>query len=493
MEYSELISSVRKTFNSGRTKDVKFRIKQLKSLLRMFRENEADFCEALQKDLRKPRWESVVSETDYCINDVQGMLDEIEEWVKPSKVKKPAVNALDQCIIKPDPYGVVLVMGAWNYPLNLSMGPVIGAIAAGNCVVLKPSELSPHTADAMLKLLPKYVDPDCYKVVCGGVPETTSLLKERFDYIFYTGGTAVGKIVRQAANVHLTPCTLELGGKSPVYIDENCNLETAIKRLLWGKVLNVGQTCIAPDYILASKKVESKVVELVPKLLKEWFGENPQESQDLCRIVNERHFSRLKRLLDTTSGNIATGGRSDEKDKYIDLTVLTNVSTNDDVMKEEIFGPLLPIVNVYSVQEAIDFINEREKPLSLYVFTEDTKIQKKFMDETSSGGLTFNETIFQLTVDTLPFGGVGNSGMGAYHGKASFDTFSHQKSVFIKDLGMVGEKLGALRYPPYKENNLSILRFLTKKRTLPSFGWLGYLLTFGLGLMTAFINRLYRF
>merc|ERR1712141_958333 len=490
-DFPKMMQSLRQSFATGRTKPIEWRIQQLNGLLRMYEENETIFAEALHKDLRKPKFEAVLAEIENNKNDVLGCLREIKHWTKDQYTEKGVASALDTPMIRPEPYGVVLVIGSWNYPLHISLAPMTGAIAAGNCAVIKPSEISPHTAKAIKMLLPKYIDPDCFKVVVGGVEETTALLKERFDYIFYTGSTQVGRIIREAANIHLTPCTLELGGKSPVFIGDDCNIDVATRRILWGKMINLGQTCIAPDYVLCSKNMQKKFVEKVKEVAKEWFGENPEESPDLCRVVSDRHFDRLESLISTSTGNVVFGGKLHKQSRFIELTLLADLSPEDRVMQEEIFGPILPIVNVDSASEAIEFINKREKPLTLYLFSEDKRTQEMFINGTSSGGMAINETIMQMSVESLPFGGVGESGMGAYHGKASFDTFTHYKSILIRDLGFVGEKVGSIRYPPYNNDNLGIFKELLKNRKIPDLDWFAYPLTFAAGVMSFYLTKFY--
>lgn len=489
--YSSIVSGLRDSFNKGKTRSVQWRINQLKALTRMYEENESIFLAALKSDLGKPPMESFAGELEFLKNDVIGALRHIDQWTKDIPVEKSPLTVLDTVYQHPEPYGVVLVLGAWNYPLHLALAPLTPAIAAGNVAVVKPSEISPATAQALHDLLPKYLDNSCFKVICGGVPETTELLKQKFDYIFYTGSTAVGKIVRKAANENLTPCTLELGGKSPCYIDASADLEVATKRILWGKATNSGQTCVAPDYILCTKEMEQKLVPCMRKILETWFGHKPQESDSYSRVVSERHLDRLSQVLDSTRGKVAIGGKYDRDDKYMDMTVVTDVTMEDPLMKEELFGPVLPIVNISSAEEAITLINSRDKPLALYVFSSRPKIHELFRDRTSSGGLTINETLLQLSVEQLPFGGVGPSGMGAYHGKAGFDTFTHYKSVLIRDLGWFGEKLGEFRYAPYTEKNLKFSRMIMVNRPLPPTGWIKYFITLlvgvGIGVGLAFL------
>ncbi|XP_032519506.2 aldehyde dehydrogenase, dimeric NADP-preferring isoform X1 [Danaus plexippus] len=483
---SEVVNKARDTFDSGVTKPIEWRRKQLKNLLRMYEENRNAMVEALVKDLRRSKMEAILLEVDYLINDIRNTIYNLDNWVAPVKPSKGLVNMLDDVVIYNDPYGVVLIIGAWNYPLQLLLLPLAGAIAAGNAVILKPSELAEASAKFMVETLPKYVDSDAIILVEGGPEETSELLKQRFDYIFYTGGTNVGRIVYAAATKNLTPVTLELGGKSPVYIDNTVDIEVTAKRILWGKFINAGQTCIAPDYILCSRTVQDKFVDAAKNVLREFYGEDPQKSPDLCRIINNRHFSRLQALIDASKDKVAIGGRYDSQDKYIAPTILANVTASDVIMKDEIFGPVLPIVPVENAYEAIKFINEREKPLVLYAFTTDEELAKRIAENTSSGGMCINDTVMQMGVDTLPFGGVGSSGMGAYHGKASFDTFTHKKSCLIRNFAAIGERLGSGRYPPYTDGKLSFITTLMRKRNGPSLKYLPHLIAFALGAGVAY-------
>ncbi|XP_046969890.1 aldehyde dehydrogenase, dimeric NADP-preferring isoform X1 [Vanessa cardui] len=478
---SEIVQKARNTYNSGITRPLEWRKKQLKSLLRMYEENKNAMIDALVKDLRRSKMEAILLEVDYLINDLTNTLNNFDEWTKPELPPKGIVNVLDDVVIYNDPYGVVLVIGAWNYPLQLLLLPMAGAIAAGNVVIVKPSELAVASSQFIVETLPKYLDNDAVLIVEGGPEETTELLTHKLDYIFYTGGTNVGKIVYAAATKHLTPVTLELGGKSPVYIDNTVDMEVTVKRVLWGKFINVGQTCIAPDYILCSKEVQDKFVEISKNVLKEWYGEDPQKSPDLCRIINNRHFSRLQALVDASKDKIAVGGRYDAQDRFIAPTIVKNVTTSDKIMEDEIFGPILPIVPVENAYEAIQFINSREKPLVLYVFSTNKEVTKKLVENTSSGGMCVNDTVMQMGVDTLPFGGVGNSGIGAYHGKKSFDTFTHKKSCLVRNFSAIGEKLGSGRYPPYSDGKLKFITTLMKKRQGPSFTYLPHFIAFALG------------
>ncbi|XP_060805416.1 aldehyde dehydrogenase family 3 member B2 [Amyelois transitella] len=447
----------------------------------MYEDNQQAMIDALHQDLRRSKMEAVLLEVDYLINDLKNTLHHLDEWVQPTHPAKGMVNILDEVVIYNDPYGLALVIGAWNYPLQLLLLPVAGAIAAGNAVIVKPSELSVACAKFVVDMVPKYLDNDAVIVIEGGPEETSQLLKEKFDYIFYTGGTNVGKIVYEAATKYLTPVTLELGGKSPVYIDNTVDIVVTAKRLLWGKFINAGQTCIAPDYVLCTKEIQDQLVDVARKVLKEWYGEDPQKSPDLCRIVNLRHFGRLETILDASKGKVAIGGNYDAQDKFIEPTIVANVTGTDKIMEDEIFGPILPIVPVANAYEAIKFINQREHPLVLYVFSNENNIQSLFTEQTRSGSICMNDTIMFYGVETLPFGGVGNSGIGAYHGKASFDTFTHKKSCLKRNFAAIGEKLASGRYPPYTEGNLKMITALMRKRHGPSLKFLPYLLAFALG------------
>ncbi|XP_039435478.1 aldehyde dehydrogenase, dimeric NADP-preferring-like isoform X5 [Culex pipiens pallens] len=485
MSFADAVQQLHTTFASGKTRNVDFRLKQLRNLLRMYEENSAEMVKVLAADLRKHKQEAHVLEIDFMINDIRNTIFNLQEWVKPEKPEKTMVNIMDGVYIYKDPYGVVLVIGAWNYPLQLTLVPVAGAIASGNCVLIKPSEVAPATSRFIAETIPKYLDPECYRVVEGGAKETSELLKQKFDYVFYTGSGRVGRIVHQACNENLTPCTLELGGKSPCYIDSTADIAIATKRILWGKFINAGQTCIAPDYVLCSKSVQKQFLEEARKILKEWYGTNPKESPDLCRIINQQHFQRLSAMI--KGANVAIGGDMDSQEKYIAPTILVDVSSSDPIMQDEIFGPILPIVNVENAYDAIRFINAREKPLALYIFSKQKAEQRALVSNTSSGGVCINDTMLHLAVESLPFGGVGPSGMGAYHGKYSFDTFTHRKSCLAKDFNMIGEKLASSRYPPYSDTKLSFLTTLLKKRQGFSTKFLPYVLMFGVGVATTLL------
>ncbi|KAK9310820.1 hypothetical protein QLX08_000105 [Tetragonisca angustula] len=484
-DYASLVDRTRTVFLSGKTRSLEWRKKQLKQTLLMLEECEQEIISALATDLHKCKFETVSTEIKFTEGEVIELLRHLKEWSADEKPSKAIVNILDKVEIKKEPYGIVLVIGPWNYPFQLCVVPLIGAIAAGNCVILKPSELSSATSAVLAKIIPKYLDQECIHVVVGGVSETTELLKQRFDYIFYTGSTTVGKIIGNAANKFLTPVTLELGGKSPVYVDNTADLEISVKRILWGKCINGGQTCIAPDYVLCTEEVQNKFIEKAKHILKEWYADNPKESPDFTRIINENHYQRLVKYLN--NGKVAIGGDCDARERYISPTILIDVKPTDPVMQDEIFGPILPFININNAYEAINFINSRESPLVLYIFSKDRKVQDLLISQTRSGSVGVNETLMQYCVDTLPFGGVGNSGIGAYHGKYTYDTFVHKKGCLIKDFNKLGEILGSCRYPPYSDKKLSFIKLLlSKEPNIPGIKYIPHLLAFGLGVLVTY-------
>lgn len=445
---------------AGRSKPLEFRLKQLKRFDEMIEENKEAWFDALRKDLRKPKLEAELCEVMFTQNEIRHAHSNLSSWMKPEHVKRGLVFAADECYIHREPFGLCLIIGAWNYPLQLALGPLVGAITAGNVAVVKPSELSPATSALIAKLLPQYLDPSCYAVVEGGVIETTELLALRWDHIFYTGSSVVGKIIMTAAAKHLTPVVLELGGKSPAYVDDAVDLYRVARSIVWGRFMNCGQTCVAPDYVLCKPEIKSALIELMKGVMTEFWGSDIQSHPDYCRIVNERHFDRISKLVD--SEKVVFGGKMDKKDLFIEPTIMSGVTGNDAVMQEEIFGPVLPILDVSSLEEAIEFIKSRQKPLALYCFTNNKDTRNKFVNETASGGVCVNDVISHLILETLPFGGVGNSGMGGYHGWFSFDCFSHKKSVMVKNLAL--ERAFYMRYPPYDESKLKVAKMMLAKK-----------------------------
>ncbi|MEH2247072.1 aldehyde dehydrogenase [Nostoc sp.] len=447
-----MLQNQREFFQTGKTKDVNFRIEQLKNLKQAIIEHEQSIVEALQADLHKPELESYLTEIG-VIKEIDYAIKHLKNWTKPKKAAVSFDFFSYSAQIYPEPLGVVLIIGPWNYPFQLIISPLIGAIAAGNCAIIKPSEIASHTSGIISKIIAKHFDPAYIAVVEGGVEASQKLLAEKFDHIFFTGGTAVGKIIMAVAAKYLTPVTLELGGKSPCIIDTDINLEHTVRRITWGKFINAGQTCIAPDYLLVDKKIKKDLIDDLKKCLKEFYGDNPANSPDYARIISQKHFDRLVNFL--KDGEVIIGGENQPSERYIAPTVIDNVSLEDSIMQEEIFGPILPIIEYTDIAEAIAMINSRPKPLALYLFSQNQNLQKRVLQETSSGGVCINDTVMQVGVSSLPFGGVGDSGIGNYHGKASFDTFSHEKSVlqnsFWLDLKW--------RYAPY-EGKLPLIKKL---------------------------------
>ncbi|MFJ8194470.1 aldehyde dehydrogenase family protein [Streptomyces sp. NPDC096094] len=430
---ADVVARLRATFRTGRTKPVEWRTAQLHRLRALLTESGPELEAALHADLGKSATEAQRTEIGFTVREIDHTLDHLAEWLRPESAPVPAHLGADATAwTQYDPLGVVLVIAPWNYPAQLLLAPVVGALAAGNAVVAKPSELAPATSAALARLLPRYLDTEAVAVVEGGIPETTALLAERFDHIFYTGNGTVGRIVMRAAAEHLTPVTLELGGKSPAFVDRDADLDVVAARLAGGKFLNAGQTCVAPDYVLTDPETAAALEPALVRAVEGLYGADPARSAEYARIVNERHFDRLTGLLD--SGRVVVGGGSDRAEKYIAPTVLADVAPGAPVMREEIFGPILPIVTVPGLDEAIDFVNDRDKPLALYVFSESDSTRERFAAETSSGGLGHGLPLAHLTVSDLPFGGVGESGMGNYHGRYSIETFSHRKAVLKKPL-----------------------------------------------------------
>ncbi|KAJ9166676.1 hypothetical protein P3X46_021388 [Hevea brasiliensis] len=456
---SALVNELRCTFASGKTRSYEWRVTQLKNMLKMCDENEKEIAEALRQDLSKPELESVVYEIGMLKNSCRVALKEVKHWIVPEKAKTSLTTFPSSAEILSEPLGVVLIISAWNYPFLLSLDPLVGAIAAGNAVVLKPSEIAPASSSLLSKLLVKYLDSSAIRVIEGAVAETSALLEQKWEKIFYTGNGRVARIVMAAAAKHLTPVVLELGGKSPVVIDAGINLQVATRRIIAGKWgCNNGQACVSPDYIITTKDYAPELVDTLKNELERFYGKTPLESKDLSRIVNSNHFTRLTKLLDEdkVSGNIVHGGERDKESLKIAPTILLDVPQDSLIMNEEIFGPLLPIILVNKIEESFDLINSGTKPLAAYLFSNKKKLKEQFVMSVSAGGLVINDTTVHLAVDTLPFGGVGESGMGSYHGKFSFDAFSHKKAVLYRSF--IGD--AAIRYPPYTTEKVRLMKAL---------------------------------
>lgn len=446
----DVVESLRATFGSGHTRPLDWRREQLRSLRQMVRERGDELVAALRADFGKPELEARMMDLGQVPMEVGLALRRLKKWTRPERVG--GMPFLGRSRVVREPLGVVLIIAPWNYPVGLLLSPLVGAIAAGNCAVLKPSEVTLHTSAVLARCVREYLDPAAIALVQGGVGETTALLEQRFDHVFYTGGGRVGRIVMKAAAEHLTPVTLELGGKSPCIVDSDVDVRIAARRIAWGKFVNAGQTCIAPDYLLVHERREEELLHEIGAAVREFYPGDALASGDLAQIVDTRHYERLVKLLD--GGRAAIGGRSDPERRSIEPTVLRGVSAETPIMQEEVFGPILPVLTVKSMQEAIDFVNEREKPLALYLFSRDEEVQQEVLEQTSSGGVCVNGTLLHISNPAMPFGGVGESGTGAYHGRHSFETFSHRKSVLFRGLRFDPSFL----YPPYKRWKSRLLR-----------------------------------
>ncbi|KAH9579843.1 Aldehyde dehydrogenase domain [Trypanosoma melophagium] len=454
-----VVNRCRAGFRSGAIRSIEARKSLLRSLLRMLDENESLLCTAVHTDLRKHTNETTMTELSVLRVELYHMLEHLDEYTAVEYPRLGGAFLFETCEIHSEPLGVVLVIGAWNYPVQLTLLPLLGAISAGNAVVLKPSELAPATASILHKLLSEYIPENVVSVVNGGVVETTRLLEERFDHIFYTGSARVATVIMTAAAKYLTPVTLELGGKSPVIVDATCeeDIKVVAYRIMWGKVVNAGQTCVAPDYVLVQNEIKEKLIEALKDAREEMMNINSlnsAEKSDYPSIVNANHFKRLANLL--KGGTVVFGGEMDESSLTIAPAVLTNVPLDHPLMTDEIFGPLLPLIPFENIQDVFYLLNNKEKPLALYIFSHDKHFITQVEQHTSSGTVVVNDVIVHAGMCGLPFGGVGQSGMGAYHGKYSVDTFSHKKPVLRRTMGM--EAVNLLRYPPYTAEKLRIMR-----------------------------------
>ncbi|WP_220273434.1 aldehyde dehydrogenase [Pontibacter diazotrophicus] len=455
LRIQQLVQKQRTFFATGKTKELDFRKEQLLQLQQAIRKHEQELIDAMYADFRKPEFESFISEIGFVELELKLTLKNIENWVKPKPVKEALLNFPSRSYVYSSPYGINLIIGPWNYPINLLITPLLGAMAAGNCIILKPSEIAANTSAVIAKMIRETFDEEYVAAVEGGVETTQHLLAQRFDHIFFTGSTRVGQIIMKSAAEHLTPVTLELGGKSPAIVAEDADLELAARRITWGKFLNAGQTCVAPDYLLVHEQVKEELVQLITQCITDFYGDDPDKSPDFARIINDSHYERLSGLL--RQGTIRTGGQTDAKQRYIAPTLLDQVDWEHPVMQEEIFGPILPVLSYSNLAEAIELVNRGENPLALYFFSSSRKKQQTVLRCTQFGGGCINDTVSHLVNPNLPFGGVGGSGVGSYHGKSSFNVFSHQKSVLHR-----GTWLDLpLRYPPY-QNRLPLLRRLFK-------------------------------
>lgn len=452
----EVVKRQRTFFASGATKNTEFRKEQLKKLKECIHRYEKEIYDALYRDLNKAPFECYATEIGIVLDEINFMLKHLERWSRPRRVKTPVTQFPSKCFRVSEPYGVVLVMAPWNYPFQLSLAPLAGAVAAGNCVILKPSAYAPYTSAVLSKILRENFSDRFITVIEGGREENAQLLEQRFDYIFFTGGVTVGKLVMEAAAKHLTPVTLELGGKSPCIVDETADIKMTARRLVWGKYLNAGQTCVAPDYVLVQSSVRDDLIKAMKKEIRRQFGKEPLKNNDYPKIINRKHFERLKGLMKDTS--ILEGGTFSEESLKIAPTILAGVHGESPVMQEEIFGPVLPVLVFDRIEDAVAFVNKREKPLALYLFTKNAHSEKLVLEQISYGGGCINDTVVHLATPYMPFGGVGNSGMGCYHGKESFETFTHKKSIMKKALWLDIP----LRYAPYRRLSLKLLKMIQK-------------------------------
>ena len=454
MQIRDLVSKQSAFYYSGQTRNVDWRLKQLKALRKAIKSHEQQIFDALKDDLGKHEFEAYATEVGFVLEELKHTIANLRSWVQPDPVGTPLSQAISTARTEKEPWGRTLIIAPWNYPFQLAISPLVGAIAAGNTAIVKPSEYTPATNKVIIKLLGEIFPQEFVAVVEGAVEETQILLNQQHDFIFFTGSPNVGKIVMHAAADHLTPVVLELGGKSPCVVDRSVKLKTTASRIIWGKYMNCGQTCVAPDYLLVHKDVKDKLLPQLKATIQKFYGNDPQKSAEYGRIINRRHFDRLSAHLE--SGNVYYGGRTDADDRYIEPTIMTDVDMDAKLMQEEIFGPILPVLTYDNFDEAIEFIRKKENPLAAYIFTNRSSIEKRFIKEVDSGGMCINDTLIHLTPAELPFGGKGHSGIGSYHGKHSFDAFSHHKGVMKKSTLIDPD----MRYAPYKSFDLKAAKFL---------------------------------
>ena len=450
----QTLRRLRASFEAGRTRPLEWRRAQLAAIERMLEEREADFAEALRLDLNKSRYESFLSETSFVIEEAKFARRHLARWMRGSRVRTPMMAQPGRSRIVPEPKGVVLIIAPWNYPLSMVLAPLVGALAAGNAAIVKPSEISRHTSAALARILPQYMDPEAVAVIEGGVAETTELLEQRFDHILYTGNERVARIVMAAAARHLTPVTLELGGKSPCLVAGDANLDVAAARIVWGKFLNAGQTCVAPDHVLVERRAAAPLLAALVRRIREFYGEDAAASPDYGRIATERHAARFERLL--AGQRIHYGGRVDVAQRYVEPTIVLDPSPDSALMQEEIFGPVLPVIAVDDMDAAMRLVAARPKPLALYVFTRDDALADAVRDSLSAGTVCVNDAVIFMVSPELPFGGVGASGMGRYSGWYGFETFSYMKPVMTRSLRFDVP----IRYPPYNDTKARLLKLV---------------------------------
>ncbi|HZJ74444.1 MAG TPA: aldehyde dehydrogenase [Perlabentimonas sp.] len=456
MKIQELHTKQQQFFSSNATKSVSFRIEQLKKFKRIVQENESDLYSAILDDFGKSEFETYASELSLLYHEINIFIKNIRRWSRRKKVSTGLANFPARSYIIPEPLGVTLVIGAWNYPYQLSFLPAVTSMAAGNTVIIKPSELPPKTSAVMAKIINSNFSPSYIHVVEGGVQTTTELLEHRFDKIFFTGSIPVGKIIYEAAAKHLTPVTLELGGKSPCFVLPDCDINMTAQRVVWAKFFNAGQTCVAPDFILVDKLVEQKLLKALKNTIQKYYRDSNDIGDTYVQIINTENFDRLQQLID--ADKVYFGGSRHRDKRYISPTILQNVTFDDEVMRDEIFGPILPVIPYTDINEAIAKVKERPKPLSCYIYSKSRKIVKQILNEVSFGGGAVNDSVMHLSNSNLPFGGVGFSGIGSYHGKAGFNTFSHYKSILHKPFWFEP----SVKYPPYSSAKLGLIKWLQR-------------------------------
>uniref|UniRef100_A0A3B4CEH2 Aldehyde dehydrogenase n=1 Tax=Pygocentrus nattereri TaxID=42514 RepID=A0A3B4CEH2_PYGNA len=463
----DVLKRARAAFRAGRMAPESFRLAQLEALERMLMEHESDFVDALDRDLRKPRFETVMSELMVVKNEALHAASSLKKWMQPQRMERSWATAFDDCMVVSEPLGVVLIVGNWTSPVQLCLVPLVGAIAAGNCVIICPSEVCSHTAELLHRLLPAYLDNECYHSVLAAGHEVPEIVDLKFDHVFFSGTREDGLKAAQAAARTLARTTLLLSGKNPCYVDRQCDINTTARRISWARFQNAGQSAVAPDYVLCHADTHECLVQALRCALQQFYGSEPRESKSFGRQVSEENFSKVREAL-LRSGKVAVGGQVNEAEKYIAPTVLVDVVESDPIMQQDVFGPVLPILSVQSADEAVAFINSRENPLCVYVYSSNSKVISKIMAETCSGSFCSNDSALQSVMVGLPFGGVGASGLGSYHGRYSFDAFSHKKSCLLRSTCI--ECVTYLRYPPYEDRNLS-LATLASSLSLRSQGW----------------------
>jgi len=453
-DIKEILKKQRDFFNSGRTLSIGFRLKSLKKLRSVVLEYEDLILDALKKDVGKSAFEGYVTEVHQVKSELNYHISRLRKWARPEKARTPLLHLFSKSCITSRPYGVVLVISPWNFPFNLAFIPLIGAISGGNCILLKPSSFSPETTAVMREIIGKSFSPEHVTMVEGGRDVNKKILEFRYDYIFFTGGKETGRIVMEKASKYLTPLTLELGGKCPCIVDAEAHLESSARRIVWGKFLNVGQMCLAPDYLLVDRKIKDEFVERLKQTITKFYGENPRNSPDYGRIINKRHFDRIVALLEDVK--VIFGGESDRNELYIAPTLIDEVSLSDKIMEEEIFGPLLPIIHYETLDEAIEIVKKLPVPLACYFFSRNRKKREFILRNIEAGGICINDTVIHFDNKYLPFGGKGESGLGRYHGRASFDTFTYRQSIMIRN----NKREIGLRYPPFKDRLKVLRRFI---------------------------------